>query len=232
MFIDDVLYDLTPLTGQEAAQYPTQQSWAQAQLSFVAAVGQALQAHGYYVLVNASGYVPGAAASDDGNNTIQWWRKLGPYVNGLMNEYYQHDLRRVQHRCGRPEPAWNQNWDGWQQLVSTAQSLGKDFYGVTYGNAGDTAAMAYGKASFLLDWDGGGGAFMFQTLDGSDPSNPAWTTDIGQPSAAKQQVGVGWMRTYSGGIALVNPSPSTAQTFQLPGSYQTSGGSTVTSSNT
>jgi hypothetical protein len=85
VFIDDVLYDLTPLAGEEAAKYPTQQSWAQATLSFVQAVGTALRAKGYYVLVNASGYVPGDSNSDDGTNTITWWQELGPYVNGLMN---------------------------------------------------------------------------------------------------------------------------------------------------
>ena len=59
VFIDDVLYDLAPLTGAEAAEYPTQQAWAQAQLSFIEAVGTALRAKGYYVAVNADGYVPG-----------------------------------------------------------------------------------------------------------------------------------------------------------------------------
>src|SRR4051812_25015182 len=53
--VDDVLYDLKPMTGVEAAKYPTQQQWAGAMLSFVSAVGNALHAKGYYLLVNASG---------------------------------------------------------------------------------------------------------------------------------------------------------------------------------
>src|SRR5581483_4645140 len=38
IFVDDVLYDLKPLAGTEAAKYPTQQQWATAMSSFVAAV--------------------------------------------------------------------------------------------------------------------------------------------------------------------------------------------------
>ena len=232
VFIDDVLYDLTPLTGQEAAEYPTQQAWAQAQLSFVEAVGTALRAKGYYVAVNAGGYIPGDSNSDTGANTVAWWQQLGPYVNGLMNEYYQEtgDGNNTLRTTGA---SWTQNWDGWQRLVITAQGMGDDFIGVTYGPAGDTQAMLYGKASFLLDWNGGGGAFIYDvTGAGSGRGTPldiAWTTSIGQPTAAKQQVGVGWMRAYSGGVDLLNPDPAHSQLFGLNGSYLAASGATVTS---
>src|SRR3954463_10405084 len=86
VFIDDVLYDLKPLAGTEAPKYPTQQQWAAAMLSFVKAVGNGLRSHGYYVALNASGYVPGDTNSNDGTNTVVWWKELGPYANGLMNE--------------------------------------------------------------------------------------------------------------------------------------------------
>src|SRR5581483_11817470 len=56
VFIDDVLSDLTPMSGEEASEYPTQQAWADAQLSFVQKEGSALRAKGYYVLVNASAF--------------------------------------------------------------------------------------------------------------------------------------------------------------------------------
>ncbi len=94
IFIDDMLYDLKPLAGTEAAKYPTQQQWAAATLSFAKAVGTALRSHGYYVALNASGYIPGDTNSNDGTNTVAWWKQLGPYTNGLMNEYYERVLRR------------------------------------------------------------------------------------------------------------------------------------------
>jgi hypothetical protein len=227
VFIDDVLYDLKPLAGVEAAKYPTQQQWAAAMLSFVVAVGNALHAHGYYLAVNASGYIPGDGNSDTGTNAVAWWQQLGPYVNGLMNEYYQ-ETSEGSDTLRSTGGSWTQNWDGWQRLVATAQSMGDDFFGVMYGATGNTAAMAYGKASFLLDWNGGAGAFIYANNDSSDPGNAAWTTDIGQPMSTKQHVGSGWLRRYSGGVALVNPGTS-KQKFQLGGSYVTPSGATVSS---
>jgi hypothetical protein len=220
------------LAGQEAAEYPTQQAWAQAQLSFVQAVGTALRARGYYVLLNASGYIPGAPASDDGNNTIAWWRQLGPYVSGLMNEYYQEtsDGNDTLRADGN---GWNQYWDNWERLVTTAQRMGDDFVGLTYGPSGGSEQMAYADASFLLAWDGRGGAFIYHTPSDLDsqgaPLSIAWTTSVGRPAAPKQQVGVGWMRRYSAGIALVDPDPGAAQRFALGGRYLTPAGTTVTS---
>jgi hypothetical protein len=107
--------------------------------------------------------------------------------------------------------------------------MGDDFYGLTYGDPGDTTVMSYGKASFLLDWDGHGGAFIFATSNGADPANPAWMTSIGLPLHHKEQVGVGWLRQYTEGVVLVDPDPSSQQTFQLPGRYRTLEGTTVTS---
>jgi Hypothetical glycosyl hydrolase family 15 len=227
VFIDDVLRDLVPLAGTEAAKYPSQQAWAAAQLSFVAAVGSVLRAHGYYVLVNASGYIPGDESSDNGSSTAAWWRQLAPYVSGLLNEYYQQtpDGKDTSRSSGGN---WYQNWDGWQRLVTTAQSLGKDFVGIAYGSSSDTQKMSYGKASFLLDWNGGGGAFIYEPDDGaSNPWNPAWTANIGLPAAPKQRIGNGWLRRYSAGVTLVNPSPTASQSFRLAGNYLSPDGQTI-----
>ena len=104
-----------------------------------------------------------------------------------MNEYYQEtsDGNNTLRTTGS---SWTQNWDGWQRLVATAQNMGDDFIGVTYGPAGDTQAMLYGKASFLLDWNGGGGAFMYHANDNSDPTDSAWTTQH-RPAQRRQATG-------------------------------------------
>jgi hypothetical protein len=228
VFIDDVVRDLLPLAGAEAAKYPSQQAWAAAQLSFLAAVGPALRAHGYYVLVNASGYIPGDQTSDDGSSTAAWWRQLAPYVSGLLNEYYQ-QISDGSDALRSSGGAWDENWDGWQRLVDTAQSLGKDFVGLAYGPSSDTQRMSYAKASFLLDWNGRGGALIYEPEDhDTNPWNPAWTADIGRPAAPKRRVGSGWLRRYSDGLSLVNPDPAASQTFNLRGSYLTPDGHTVT----
>jgi hypothetical protein len=70
---------------------------------------------------------------------------------------------------------------------------------------------------------------MWVTDGNSDVWHQAWTTDIGKPAGLKQRVGTGWMRPYTGGIALVNPSPSKSQTFRLRGSFLDASGAPVTS---
>ena len=203
VMIDNVLADIETLAGTESAAYPTQRAWAAAQLSFIRAVGPPLRARGYYVLVNASGYVRGNPASDTGEATASWWRRLAPYVSGMMNERYQ-ETPTGSNELRSTGTSWTQNWAGWQRLVRVAQSSGRDFVGLTYGAAGDTRTMTYGKASFLLDWNGGG-----------------------QPVGKKRPVGTGWLRRYSRGVVLVNPSPSTDQRFLLPGRYTAAGGRIV-----
>ena len=228
VFIDDVLADLKPLAGVEAAAYPTQQAWAAAQLSFVRAVGTALRAHGYYVLVSASGYVPGNLGSNTGATTASWWRRLNPYVSGLMQEYYG-ETPDGSNRLRSDGTGWAENWNAWQRLVRIAQANGRDFVGLTYGQPGDTRTMQYGKASFLLDWNGRGGAFVYASTGSGNPWNSAWTQSLGRPTGPKRAVGSGWLRRYSGGVVLLNPSPSTVQRFALHGRYEAAGGSVAES---
>jgi hypothetical protein len=229
VFVDDILRDPRPLAGTYPAKYPTQSAWESAMVSFVKAVGPALKAKGYYVLINANGYTPGDARSDDGSLTALFWQELGPSVNGLCTEYWQQTAEGTYTLRASGSSSWMQYWGGWQKLVPTAQAMGDDFVGISYGARGDTKTMMYGEASFLLEWNGRGGSYMFDPIDNSDPWNPAWTTNIGAPAAAKQQVGNGWMRLYTGGVALVNPSASVSQTFQLGGAYLTPSGQSVTS---
>ena len=146
-----------------------------------------------------------------------------------MNEYYQ------QTSDGNDTPAHDRDRPGTRTGTAGSGSsrppsrMGKDFYGVTYGPPGDTDAMTYGKASFLLDWNGARRRLHLPHHRRLRPHQRRLDDQHRPAGAAKQQVGVGWMRQYTGGIALVDPDPSTPQTFQLPGSYQTSSGSTVTS---
>ena len=226
VFIDDVIADLTPLAGTQAAKYPTDRKWRDAQVSFLRTVGDGLRAEGYYVLVNASAYVPGSSASNDGSGTASWWRRVAPYVSGLANEYFQ-ETSNGSDTLRADGSAWYQGWSGWQRLVTTAQSLGKDFFGVTYGPPGDARRMSYGKASFLLDWDGGDGAFIYQPDGDSDPWDGAWTTQIGRPEAPKRRVGAAWLRRYTGGVVVVNPNAELSQRLDLGQRYLSPDGKVV-----
>jgi hypothetical protein len=228
--IDDVVCDAAQLTHAYPAKYPNRRAWEEAQVSFVAAVGDALRAHGYYVLANATCFVRGDLGSNDGSLTASFWRRLAPHVSGLMSEYWLQlptDPTTVR-RQGTDD--WMYHWSTWQRLVEVAQEGGADFFALMYGSATSTSVMRYGKAAFLLDWDGRGGAFIYTPDHGTtDPWNPEWTMDIGSPSGPKQQIGVGWRRDFSAGVALVNPDRSTPQQFRLGGTYYQADGAAVSS---
>jgi hypothetical protein len=222
IFIDDVLYTATGLIGSYPNKYPSLSTWSSAQVSFVKAVYSALHSKGYYVALNASGYVPGDANSNTSANEQTFWKMVGPYSDGLMSEWYDETASGITTAQLRSTgTAWYQQWDSWQQTIPLIQSMGKDFIGLTKQTCTNTTAMTYGKASFLLEWNGGGGAYIYTCGGSTDPTNTAWTKDIGKPSAAKVQVGVGWERTYTKGTVLVNPSPTASQTFTVNGTSYT-----------
>ena len=209
IYIDDVLSNISTWSncGCFPAKYPSQSAWQTAMANWMSAVGSALKAKGYYVVASAHAYIPGNSASDDGSLEAAWWRQLAPSVSGLSTEYFTENQ-------GNPSQlrslgsAWYQHWDGWQGLVSVAQGAGVDFFGLTYGTSTTTGIMRYMKASFLIDWNGRGGAVMFQTTDGSDPWNLTWTANVGTPTGGKVQIASGvWQRQFSAGTVVVNANP-------------------------
>ena len=227
LMLDDIVGSL--ITASQ--KYPDNASYRAAVLSFIKAVGPALKAKGWHVGVNAS-ILDGAIESisgpvEDGSQWIWWARQLGPYVDAINLEHWQQRWDSTHSVRASPYGAW----DGWQRVPGAIQALGKQFYAGEFGSLSDTAKATYLKGSFMLDWNGGGGAFFYaDNWSGtSDPWNPAWMVDIGQPSAAKFQVGVGWRRNYSGGTVVVNPHSADSQTFALGATYLTSSGSSVTS---
>ena len=180
VFIDDVTPHPASMThGVFPSKYPTHEAWENAMASFVQAVGSALRARGYYVLLNAGVFISGNSGSDDGSLVAAWWRRLAPHVDGLMSEYWQ----QLPPDPGQLRPsgnaAWSQHWDGWLSLVDVAQSSGADFFGLMEGSTSNLNHMRYGKASFLLAWDGSGGAFLYHAP--GDPWHPEWTMDIASP---------------------------------------------------
>lgn len=222
VYIDDVIADINAMSGKYPTKYPDQASWENAMASFVTAVGSALRSRGFYVLVNAHKFVAGDLGSNDGSLEVQWWRRLAPSVNGLHSEYWVQDPTNIGRLRAAGGEWWN-NWDGWQRLVGVAQAAGADFFAYMYGGSGDTRTMRYGKGSFLLDWDGQGGAFAFSATDGSDPWNAAWTADLGRPTAAKQSPAPGvWTRRFERGTVVVNSTGATVS-VTVDGSPRTLG---------
>jgi hypothetical protein len=212
VFIDNVLCSVRGLTGGAVpAKYPTDAAWANAQVSFMAYVGKALHAKGKYVAANI--YCSGP---DNGSGNDAWLQRIAPYVDGEMVENFeQNPDNHSQLFFDSPTTSWMGNWLGKLNAIRTAQRAGKDAFALTWGSRSDIRAMTYGRASFLLVWNGKGGGFFYNTDDGSDPTNTAWTRPIGKPLAPMRKVGPAYVRPYSGGYVVVNPSLGTA-TVPLP----------------
>ncbi len=228
VFIDDVVSDVSVITGGKfPAKYPSQQAWEDALASFLAYVGPALKAKGYYVAANADAYTRNNSSANDGSRHTAWAVRISSSLSAVMQEFWLQSP--VDYSVRSTGGNWDQNWDGWVNLASAVEAQGRDFIGLTYGTQGDTAKMRFGKASFLLVWDGGGSVFTYEIRDGSDPWSKSWTTDIGVPNGKRFQVGQGWRREFTRGTVLVNPSPTGTQTFSLGATYLQEDGSPVTS---
>jgi hypothetical protein len=215
--------DWTMGSGVYPTAYPSDTAWERAMRRFVRLVGPALKRRGLYLLANTF-----KGGSNDGSTDVAWWKTVAPYFDGLMSEFWEQspiNLRLFDtNRC-----CWTGHWNGWLKLGAAAQQSGADFFPLQYGSSTDTKTMSYGKASFLLVWDGSGGGYIFEPRNQADPWNPAWTTPVGKPSGPRRRVGVGWRRKYTRGTVLVNPDPTTSQTFSLGRTYLDSNGARVTS---
>jgi Hypothetical glycosyl hydrolase family 15 len=220
VFIDGVVADVRIETdGTFPPAYPTQNAWEAAMADFVDYVGKDLKRRGYYVLVNAVKFVPKDAHSDDGRLTRQFWSRLAPSVSGLLVEFWLQNPKDLKTR--ELGTHWFQQWPGWQALVSTAQQLGADFFGLLYGDRKNLRAMRFGRGSFMLDWNGKGGAFVFHVADASDPFNAAWVRQLGSPMAPKVRRAYGvWQRQYERGVVVVN-ARSEAVTLRVEGVSRT-----------
>jgi Hypothetical glycosyl hydrolase family 15 len=223
VFLDDVIAYPEGLTGGvQPAKYPTSEAWEQAMVSFVSNVGRALARRGYYVLANASKFVPDDSRSDTAEHLASFWERISSGVSGLLDEYWlQNPVDVGQMRAAGSE--WYENWGGWQHLVSVAQDAGKDFFGLMYGAADDKRAMRFGRASFMLDWNGSGGAFIYHTQDRGDPFDKAWVAQLGKPLGAKfERVVDVWVRRYERGLVAVNATNESV-TVRLEGTVRTIG---------
>jgi hypothetical protein len=234
--IDGVLGNYSGETGGVVpVKYPSEASWRRAMAGFVATVGPALKARGLYVGAQVYAWDDaGGADNNNGSYDVGWWRQVAPKLSALLCEYFEQNPNNWSQMYSNTHREWTGHWEGWLKLVDAAQKAGADFWGLNYasGTSVDVRNMTYGKASFLLKWDGGpGGAYFWDYRDGTahDIWDPNWTMDIGTPRAPMHSVGRGaFRRDYSAGTVIVNPMQTT-QTFNLGATYTTPTGASVTS---
>jgi hypothetical protein len=127
------------------------------------------------------------------------------------------------------------DWEAVATLQQAVEELGRPFLAMTRlgpSAQGQTADQQYAVASFWVMWNGtqeSAWGYDIPEHPGSSFSS-AWGPDIGTPlNPNREPVGVGWQRRYSGGIAIVNPSGTVAQRFDLGGRYRSLDGTVVSS---
>ena len=205
IFLDDIVAAPASLTeGPLPTKYPTPEDWENATVEFVAAIGKAFDARGYYLLANPSKFVSGDSRSDTGKHMADLFRRLAPHVDGLTCEYWLQNAQDLG-QMRSSGTTWHQNWKGWQDLASVAQTSGVDFFGLMYGSGADVRAMRYGRTSFLLDWNGRGGALIFEPVERDAPYHPVLFRQLGLPVGPKIQRAPGvWQRPFRQGVVVVN----------------------------
>lgn len=216
VFVDDANASQSwHLCGRTIAKYPTDAAYAGATRSFLANVGPDLRAQGFLVLPNI--YLP------YGSTARATWLDWISFTSGGMQEYWSKwNTNATGHFAGA-------DWTYRQQFLSATQNAGKIFLGLTYAPMSDVRSMRYARASFLLDWDGGPSALLFDSGNGSNPASAEWMVDVGAPRGARYPQGAAWRRDYSAGTVIVNPSPSVTAWVTLEKPYLNADGSPVTS---
>jgi hypothetical protein len=224
VYMDDVnTHPGHGMDGKVAAY--ADQAYGQAMSSFVASVGDRLRAGGLLAFANVSA-----------DPWTTWQRSdalaMAAHLTGVNREHYS----RWGDICGPFSERFNTTANNGTPPIDVElsydraiQATGAYLMGIDYGyspaTSSDVATMTYGRAMFLLAWDGrAGSSYIFRPCGGVDPANPAWMTDLGAPSEAATQLADGvYERRYSAGLVLLNPSRTSSADVPVPAGYAASG---------
>jgi hypothetical protein len=216
--VDDANWtERSHLCGRTIAKYPTDSDYGAATRSFLARVGPALKSQGFLVLPNIA--LPYFSSNYD------VWSDWISFTSGAIQEHFS------KWGTDGSQQFADADWKYRQGFLPLTEKAGKIFLGITYAPMSDVRSMTYARGNFLLDWDGGPSALIFEPSnpEAQDPFSASWTQDIGTPLAARYQVGAAWRRDFSGGTVIVNPSGSVTQSVALGAPFIAADGSTVTS---
>jgi Hypothetical glycosyl hydrolase family 15 len=213
--IDNANVDQSVYVGErQMREYPTQPSYQAATRSFLARVGPRIRAAGLLVLPNIQAH-PVLAGP-------RVWADWTRFTSGGTREYW------MKWGTGYEGHFSDRGWDDLQKVFETVQRARKIFLTSTTAPNDDVRSMRWGRASFLLSWNGGPSAFAFDSGKAVDPWSPEWTIDVGRPLGRRQRVGNVWKRRYTDGVVLANVSKSASQRVRLGRSYVHPSGRRVT----
>ena len=192
--------------ARQPANYPTQQSWDTALISFVHNVCGRLSKAGKQCLTNTGDYATDAA----------FWNQVTADNSGSMQEFFV----ALNTTLGN-DPAVATIENGWWQpsenRLIASQNAGKDSLFHAY--AANAAEVRYALGSYLLAWRGYG-TFAASTDYYGDTD--AWSPDLttarafGTPVGTYRASGQLLWRQFQHGYVVVNPH-STQQTATING---------------
>lgn len=237
IFVDNFDTDWPAYAGGMSAAFPTYQEdgttvvwnnntdYENDVLAFAQAVLKPIKDSGKLVVMNAGvtffnttdrGLFQGLsfpAAFNGSTATLDWANRYKSYATGMCVEHWLQN-QASPYTVGLNNHVTSKDyWDEWtSSFLPTLQgTYGLDFYPVCVVSSANAAVARYMRATFLMQWDGGGGSFLFG-IDGSYAADP-WTAelavDVGQPQSAVVAVGSGWKRQYEKKLVYINPTAST-----------------------
>jgi len=178
--------------GTPIAEYPSDEAYGEATVAFMAAVGPALQEHGLAV-------APNIALNPWDSGQLSQATAMLPYITHWVREYWM--------RWDDSANFLGDEWEATLQTMVLAQEVDVAYLAVTYGPGveGATAGQRYGRASWLLAWDGESDSAWGYWEAGRDPWSDEWALDLGRPLAPAHRQHGAWVREYSAGWVAVNP---------------------------
>lgn len=209
ILFDDILIGVShDLSGRIAGW--TDQQYGNAMADFGSWIGDHLRAAGLVAMANAGidPWVPWEVTAG---------LRLAAHVDVLNREFTVRwgscggysPLFTDPASAGNPPLSMIEDFQ--RQAQSAGAALGSVDYVDTNTARSDVATMIYGRASFLLTWDGTSrSAYFLRTCDSGDPAAAPWMAEPGTPTSGIQQRGGLWVRTFTGGAVVLNPSSGTA----------------------
>lgn len=200
--------------GTPIAEYPTDEAYGDAVVAFMAAVGPALIEAGLIVTPNI--------AMNPWDETMRAQAlAIAPHTTHVTREYWM--------RWDDSANFTGPNWDSTLSFYEDVEGLGVGFHALTYGpgHEGVLAGQRYGRASFLLAWDGTADSAWGYKDERVDPWSDEWAIDPGVPLETRQADGPGWRRAFTGGTVLVNPDETETHRFELDREHRDGDDNTV-----
>lgn len=183
--------------GTPIAEYPTDEAYGNAVVDFMLAVGPSLKDAGLAVSPNIA---------------MNPWNEVQRAQSEAMLPAVTHWGREYWMKWDDSANFRGDEWASTLDLMVHAQSVGVGFFALTKGPGaeGEAAAKTYGRASFLLAWDGeSDSAWGYLDVSHHDDT---WNDDqlpvLGRPQGPSRAVDQGWARDYEHGLVVVNPSDS------------------------